>query len=164
MHLSELPNEVPWKFSVSKTNFRLVERIGFVDGLTFFGTSTVSILADYREDFRCYTDMDLAYHNRDIACDTLADYGVGIEPFSNQSFRIFPNPSNEKIFLAFEQEFQEAELFIYDLQGKQVYAQQLLQPKDELAIDVEKLEPGIYVIRLIENGKDMSSTKLIIAE
>lgn len=68
---------------------------------------------------------------------------------------IFPNPSdgNFKITSA-----KNARLQIYNMNGKLVYSRML---NDEITEISSKLESGLYIVKLVENGK-VSSSKLII--
>lgn len=71
--------------------------------------------------------------------------GLGIYTPKPEQFQVFPNPSNDKIFLKFNSQSEhqnEFEIIIYTIYGKNV-----LQLKyDKEGIDVSDLSSGLYYI------------------
>ena len=67
----------------------------------------------------------------------------GVQEFSSSYF-FFPNPAKDKIFIA--NSMEAADYSIFDMTGKQVLTGSI---KAKEAIDVSKINNGIYVVRLL---------------
>ncbi|MFA7274443.1 MAG: choice-of-anchor V domain-containing protein [Crocinitomicaceae bacterium] len=72
--------------------------------------------------------------------------GLGIEEFLLGEIKIFPNPSNGKITVAFPQKV-DARLLISDCNGKMVFTTNLVN-QQEYSADL-KLEAGIYFVEIV---------------
>lgn len=82
-----------------------------------------------------------------------------IENGNASPFVIFPNPSSGKFTLY--SEITKGELEIYTILGERLYLFPITDPKMEM--DLNNLERGIYVIRLIQDKRLIKTEKLIIA-
>jgi hypothetical protein len=89
---------------------------------------------------------------------------IGIDEmiFNNQFIRIFPNPSNDIIYI----KTTETGLFVKNLEisdviGKSVYKSVLNNSNDLIRISVTDFQPGIYFIKLHTN-KGVITNKFII--
>jgi hypothetical protein len=83
------------------------------------------------------------------ATNTLSN-SVGVNEISNLNFKVFPNPSNDKITLM----ASSASLYsveVYDVLGKRVYVQSNLQ--NAHVVNVSSFEKGIYFVRILQDGK-----------
>ncbi len=78
----------------------------------------------------------------------------------NNSLSIFPNPLTSDELTIQTGEYNQAQLTISSVQGKLVYSKQL-RGENELAIDSDILEEGIYVISFVSEGK-AENKKLIV--
>ena len=96
------------------------------------------------------------------------EYGlpVGINDKSDvkkYSFRIFPNPMTESaaVSLSPELNLQNAELSIYNMEGKKV--DQMINLKtNEFTIHRNQLSPGIYILKVFCDNKIIGKEKIII--
>jgi len=79
----------------------------------------------------------------------------------NAGFKIFPNPSNEKINIVLPDSFDSSNAFlqIFNLQGKRIILENLFHKAHEL--DISELANGIYILN-IYNGQFNFNTKLVI--
>lgn len=79
----------------------------------------------------------------------IANFGVdGIEENIIASFVLFPNPSNDKLFLDGQVTIQQVD--IYNIAGSHVYG--AAADSDKLEIDVTLLQPGVYIIQIVSDG------------
>ena len=84
---------------------------------------------------------------------------TGIVSFSDQKFKLFPNPTNGKIKLEFDQiPFSGMELTVTDLKGKTILKQTNLG-KDEW-IDLTGNIPGLYLLKT--NGNQAKVQKVVL--
>ncbi len=115
----------------------------------------------------CVFGADSYYYIDDItvkkvvACDT---FGVGIE--ENQSittFKLFPNPSNGMISLQYLLNADDkAEMRIYDLAGRFIDSHLLNSSVNQLIINEDHLNNGIYFYQIIIDDKVVKSDKFVI--
>jgi hypothetical protein len=81
----------------------------------------------------------------------------------NYHLNIFPNPASGKFTLELPASGNtEYTMQVIDIFGRIVLLSEIKNPKSEIRID--KLQSGIYFIRLIHDSKIISTDKLIIAE
>ena len=82
------------------------------------------------------------------------------------AYTIFPNPANELINLGFEASGNESYLItLMDMQGRVVESREVSQSAgwNQMTFDITSFSNGIYQI-VINNGKDISSTKVIVSK
>lgn len=78
---------------------------------------------------------------------------VGTTELKEYSFQIFPNPTEDKININFEN--GNSEINIYDLQGKIIYSSTI---ESGAEISLRNVEDGLYFISLESNGKKAIKT------
>lgn len=81
-----------------------------------------------------------------------------IDENSNLSMDIYPNPVVNQVNINV-QDYRDATMEIYDLQGKVVKSQELSSERSN--VDVSGLEDGTYLVRVI-NGEKVATKKIII--
>jgi extracellular elastinolytic metalloproteinase len=75
-------------------------------------------------------------------------------------FKVYPNPASESINISLTDEVKNATIYIYDINGRQVYSNEL-DIEGIVTISTESFSTGIYILKI--NNKLMSySEKLII--
>jgi hypothetical protein len=85
---------------------------------------------------------------------------LGVNDQLNDNFIIYPNPSNGNINIKSLINLGDANVSIYDINGRKVYSQEVTL-QGTVNINAENLRAGMYIIQI--NGEDYShSTKLII--
>lgn len=84
----------------------------------------------------------------------------GEEKRKNQGIQIFPNPSNGIIWLL-GSELDGSILEIYDLSGKLLLTNKL-KALDHQEINISILPRGLYLLKLMQNGKILHNQKLVL--
>jgi hypothetical protein len=83
---------------------------------------------------------------------------TGIESTAYQNeFKLFPNPTSGNFIISY---IENAEVFIYDSNGKLVLSSKLNE-KNLYSINCDNFASGIYLIKLISN-KTQVSNKIIV--
>jgi hypothetical protein len=75
-----------------------------------------------------------------------------IEP--KETFLVFPNPSSDYVTLVSNSTFN-GELTVVDMLGKTIYTESLNNTPQK-SIQVSTWEPGVYIFKLISNGKTIT--------
>jgi len=88
-------------------------------------------------------------------------HNVGItELLDNNNYNVFPNPFENFVTFTFERNLKNADLLIYDIQGRVVQLINELN-KSEFTVKRSNLTNGMYFYRLVENNKDIARGKII---
>lgn len=88
---------------------------------------------------------------------------LGNDYFQNSNlFKIYPNPTNGMVNININNYIGELQINVYDLNGRQVYNQNVTNFNNTNAIDLESLSTGIYVLKL--NGENLNYSEKIIIE
>jgi WD40 repeat protein len=74
--------------------------------------------------------------------------------------RLYPNPANDFIGLEFDRSLINPKVLISNINGRIVYSD-ILNSSRKTTLNIEWLKPGIYVISIIEKGKNISNHKFI---
>ena len=62
---------------------------------------------------------------------------------SDESFDIYPNPNNGKFYITFENEVKLLNVYVYDVQGKLLYTQEMV---DSNGVKNQKLDLSSYYL------------------
>lgn len=75
------------------------------------------------------------------------------EPNLNGSITIHPNPFSEEVYIDFKEINSEAVIYVYNLQGQQVYSfyNNILQTT-RVKIDLNNVPSGLYVVNVVYNN------------
>jgi len=82
---------------------------------------------------------------------------LGVHEILNENeIRIFPNPATEKLFVEFQEHNpMNCQVTVSNVMGKQILVQLISKPLT--ALDISKLSPGIYIIKITSlNGQIVS--------
>jgi hypothetical protein len=113
-------------------------------------------------DGTCPTSINLnLYQEPGSPCDTL---GVGVKELSakNYELKVSPNPSTGRFSLEYLPQRQSGTLYIYDMQGKEVYREYVSPYTSIKNLDLSaKLANGTYGVSLVF-GKERNNTTIII--
>ena len=83
--------------------------------------------------------------------------------FQNSSlFKIYPNPSNGLININIANYVGELQIKVYDINGRQVYNENVSNFNNSNAINLGKLSKGIYILKL--QGENVNHSEKIILE
>lgn len=126
----------------------------YIDPRSEVGVSTVNY---------CYYNLA----KTDSAC-LLLTYDMvatGIVNNSHRKFvKVFPNPADEFVNLAFNTEkvYANAEIQISDLAGRIVFTESVSTKEGLIKIDVSTLPAGVYACNLVADGVSIARDKVII--
>jgi len=87
------------------------------------------------------------------------DCEVGVSNLSELTFGVYPNPATSNIILTSKTNLENAQLLIFDLQGKMVNSSRISGTLAQ--VSVENLSTGLYNVVLV-NGDSKSSSRLEI--
>ncbi len=85
---------------------------------------------------------------------------LSLQDISKSKFVIYPNPSSGNFIVSFENPLADANIQIFDMQGRIVHAQKATQSKT--VISVSNLSKGMYLLNVISENKIMFTDKIII--
>ncbi|HHC81229.1 MAG TPA: T9SS type A sorting domain-containing protein [Flavobacteriia bacterium] len=83
--------------------------------------------------------------NFETALSTLA-----VNAFSEGSFKVYPNPFQERIQFQFTGEFTALQVSLFDLLGRKLLEKQVT--KQHPLLDVAGISKGIYILRIAQQG------------
>ena len=79
-----------------------------------------------------------------------------------ENFKIYPNPSDGKIYLELDQlENELISLEVVGINGKIIWKESFLNTSERYFIDLSNLSEGVYIVRLIESN-NIRTAKLIV--
>ncbi|AUC16604.1 hypothetical protein BTO06_16250 [Tenacibaculum sp. SZ-18] len=96
--------------------------------------------------------------NQIVAID-LSGIVLGLNKSNIEGFAVYPNPVESKTFKLSSASFTTKTVQIFNVLGKEVYSTKVNGTNND--IDVASLNAGIYILKVLENGR-MASKKLII--
>lgn len=90
----------------------------------------------------------------------VVDANLSVESFENSTFKMFPNPANNKLHFSFSGQLP-AKIQIYDLQGKlSLLFEDLIDSRSTLPIG--SLTQGMYIVAVVGNDDQITYKKLLI--
>lgn len=148
--------------NIQLVNDTIFERIGFKQYFYFAHyICPIPPAADppFVTSLRCYSDYQINYKLYS-ACVSIFLHGTSIEENSVlNSVSIYPNPSENKIFVDYNlQEMNPVKLVITNYLGQVVYETENVLPNQET--DLHTLEKGFYFFT-IQSGKRQKTFKII---
>ena len=86
--------------------------------------------------------------------------------YANVKTSVIPNPANDYVSITItdasgDSEINNATLIIFDITGKEVYKSSITSNESK-QIDVSQFTSGIYLLKILDNGRLISSDKLVI--
>jgi len=114
--------------------------------------------------------VNYCYYNlakTDSAC-LLLTYDMALTGIVNNSHlkfvKVFPNPADENINLAFNTEkvYSNSEIQITDLSGRIVASEKVSTTEGLIKLDVSSLPSGIYICNLVADGVSIARDKVIV--
>jgi PKD repeat protein len=79
----------------------------------------------------------------------------------NRKLSIFPNPAKDEITIALNSKtLVNPKIEIYSLEGKKV--KEIYEFGSEVKISLTDFSKGVYLVKLFDNGKELSSEKIVI--
>ncbi len=84
-------------------------------------------------------------------------------PSNQASLNVYPNPVKDLATLSFDPAGENARLEIFDVHGKKLSTIALSKGQNMFVWDVKNLTPGLYSIRITNDGKPSASQKIIVS-
>ena len=107
--------------------------------------------------------------NGDFGCQIKERFTVGyklstqnINPYE-LDFKLYPNPAKDEINLAFSSNIQSLSYAIFDVQGNTIQDKNIVMEGNELNINIQTLDKGMYFIRCA-NGEHQSLIKKFLIQ
>ena len=82
------------------------------------------------------------------------------EDFNNNTFKVYPNPSNEVITIQSETELIN-HLSVFDINGRLIFSENIIQ-KGSTILDVSKFSKGIYLLEITSEKGSTAVKKLMV--
>lgn len=121
-------------------------------GLGFAAFQGNSLLrVDQTEDFSMPDPGDPSL----ASCTTLST-----EEFNLDGYKVYPNPTNDKLFIRTSTDFGEVKMKLIDLNGRIVLTKEVNLFGGEVDIDISRLNPGIYILNV--RGLEINRNNKII--
>lgn len=120
------------------------------------------IVSENIELLKTYTDEIINFYN----CDVPGMYGLcgspiisndAIKPVNKQTINIFPNPTNNVLYIKSNQPIES--IFLYDITGKNIIKKQTKNNFNQL--DISNLRNGIYVLHLVDENHKITVKQVI---
>jgi len=111
---------------------------------------TVSMI-DQVEDFNMPDPGDPSL----AGCTTLST-----DEFNLDGYKVYPNPTNDKLFIRTSTDFGEVKIKLIDLNGRIVLTKEIILFGGEVDIDISRLSAGMYILNV--KGQDINKNDKII--
>ncbi|GEM_PF-5364875 len=85
------------------------------------------------------------------------------QPSMKNGITVFPNPSNGQITVSIAEPLTvDSSITIYDMQGRALASKPVLPGETETNLATNQLPNGIYLVKILTNGKAMSTVRVAI--
>lgn len=121
-----------------------------IDLSSFSGQIQVQFLGERGTSFTSDICID------DVSIDNL----VGLADAKAQSFNLYPNPTNDVVFIQFAKQIESGKIELLNVTGEIVQVSSINSSK-QVKLDVSSLSEGMYFVR-ISNAQTTETQKLII--
>nr|WP_321226320.1 T9SS type A sorting domain-containing protein [uncultured Psychroserpens sp.] len=88
------------------------------------------------------------------------DQLLSIRDFNNDNFSIFPNPVNDILYIQKKQNVNFSKIMIFDFNGRLIQIEEQID-LDDLAVNVQKLNNGIYFISIENDANQVVFAKFV---
>jgi len=131
--------------------------IGQYNKLSSFESSQVEYSVFELSDTDNPTTCRFAFDIDDYTCFLASRRSKEVlSPLTKEALVYYPNPAQTELFVTYQlpenKTVTTAELVIYDLLGKEQIRQSLALTQEKLAINIERLDNGLYIIALKMDG------------
>lgn len=98
-----------------------------------------------------------------LTCQSAESEKFNFNPYDAKGLSVYPNPSNGRFYLESQNEYKDAIISIYTIDGRLIFEKTdtIKLPK---LLDLSLLTEGTYVIKVQPNGSDKNISKLIRIE
>jgi hypothetical protein len=95
-----------------------------------------------------------ANHSNDVLCKNLSFPIIVTDAKQNSSFKdtfIYPNPTNSNVIIELNTNYENAKLFLFDINGKELLMDNFTSSKIQLSFD--KYLSGIYFLKIFTQDR-----------
>ena len=120
------------------------------------------IVSENIELLKTYTDEIINFYNCDVpgmygSCGSPIISNDAIKPINKQTINIFPNPSNNVLYIKSNQTIES--IFLYDITGKNIINKQTKSNFSQL--NISSLKNGVYVLHLVDKNQNITMKQVI---
>src|SRR5690554_135062 len=84
---------------------------------------------------------------------------IGIEEFNSNSYKVYPNPTNNRLFIKTVKNYGQVTLTLTDINGRQVLSKEV-ELFNQVELDINQLQTGIYILNI--QGNSFSANHKVI--
>jgi hypothetical protein len=141
---------------ITDTSFTYTNQGGWSEGDIFIDTTDTYLFYAKEIGYRLmsYTQL-ISGNSRSLGY--LVDYYLSNKTPENSAFKLYPNPSNEQIFIEIE---MEGSIHIRDMQGRIILTESVSKGKNMLSL--KELPNGIYFASVSTLGNSVSTPQKLI--
>ncbi|HLV13553.1 MAG TPA: T9SS-dependent M36 family metallopeptidase [Xanthomarina sp.] len=107
-------------------------------------------MTDQIEDFTTLPDTDPSLANCTV---------ISVEEFNSSSYKVYPNPTNGRLFIKTTKNYGKVTLTLTDINGRQVLSKDV-ELFNQVELDINTLQSGIYILTI--NGESFSANHKVI--
>ena len=90
----------------------------------------------------------------------IIDSSLGVNSFEDSAYKLFPNPAENQITITTPTPIDNAKIEVYDFLGRRVLHSFYKNQADNINVNIEQLNSGIYIVVLKQKDKVIAKTKL----
>jgi len=151
--MATLKNASIRALQLNATEDQVIDEDTYLQGQ--FGRMRDVMIGPNKEIYICTSIHVDGFVNRIIRIKPVGT--VGIESLSEVSFRMYPNPVTDVLYIS--QPLSTVDVVVTDLSGREVYRMRL--EGTEGTLDMSMLKPGFYDASLQKNGQVLGHHKII---
>ncbi len=131
------------------------------DGISTVYTTPGTNITHTYQNAGTYTIYLKAWNICGMKEDSLLNLTSGINTLNNNNFTMtyYPNPFSGNLTIEFEQNIKKAEVYLYNLLGKEVLDKQLTNRT--IVVNTSTLDNGIYIMKVVSEEGDMFVGKVV---
>lgn len=102
-----------------------------------------------------------------VGCEGVNNCWVGTDEIRIKTYTpqkpyvVYPNPATDKLTVEFHENMKGSEIELFDEMGTLVRSVNISGDEDLIDIDIGKLIPGVYLVRVIRSGLNAGADKII---
>ena len=152
---------------VARSDKKAEEYVWKVDGSLVNAKDSLIRAADYKINGAFTVIGKTTYKVKSLSgilsCQSLESEKFNFNPYEANGLSVYPNPSNGRIYLESLNEYKDAIVNVFTLDGKLVYETTIDTIKIPKALDLSSLNEATYILR-VQTGVGSKISKLIRIE
>jgi len=127
---------------------------------TLYSTPNTNIMHTY-QNAGTYTIYLRAWNICGLMEDSLVNITSGINTLTNTNFSMtyYPNPFTQTLTIEFDKPMKNAEIYLFDLVGKEVLHKELSGEKT--IFNTSSIQNGIYIMKVVSGDGDLFVGKVV---